>query len=307
MNQINQLKESQPVSPDRLIRGVVYVCIAFFMFTAMQALGKTVAGQHDAMEMAFYRGLFAIIPCLIYIAATRQYHLLKTKMPVTLMLRVVIGSIGVVMTLAASQYLPIANATVIFFMSTLLIPVLSYFVLREKIGPHRWIAVAIGMTGVIIAAQPSAQMTLIGVALALGAATVHATIQVLIRSMKSESTFTITFDFFLSGILLGGAAMPWVYDPLDTRSALVMLGIGITGGLGQYFLTSGFKMAPASFLGPFNYTGLIWATLFDIVIWHHIPGYPVFMGGAIIIASNFYIIYRERLAEKRRLQDIKNH
>jgi drug/metabolite transporter (DMT)-like permease len=293
---------SQP-KPDQLIRAVVHVCIAFFMFTAMQALGKLLVDSHDAMEIAFYRGLLAAIPCLIYVMVTRQYHLLKTKMPITLMLRVLIGSAGVVMTLGAAQYLPIANATVLFFMSTLLIPVLSHFVLHEKIGPHRWIAVAIGMTGVLIAMQPSAQMTLIGVALALGAATVHAIIQVLIRSMKSESTFTITFYFFLSGIVLGGVFMPWVYDPLDMDSAILMLGIGITGGLGQYFLTSGFKMAPASFLGPFNYTGLIWATMFDIMIWQHVPGYPVFLGGAIIIASNFYILYREKLAEKRKAQE----
>jgi len=304
---MDDLDAQELEQPDRLIRGMIHVCTAFFMFTAMQALNKLLVGKHDVFEISFWRNSIALIPCLIYVLTTRKFHLLKTSMPKTLTLRVVIGTIGLILTFAAAQALPIANATVLFFMSTLLIPVLSYFILKEKIGPHRWIAVAIGMTGVIIAAQPTPEVTLIGVMLALGAATVQGSIQVLIRSMRSESTFTITFYFFLGGVIIPGIFMPWAFNMPDLHSAILLFGIGVTGGLGQYFLTSGFKMAPASFLGPFNYTGLIWATLFDVMIWSYIPGYPVFLGGAIIIVSNLYILHRERLAERKAKQAEKKH
>ena len=301
------MSHQKPQQKDRVFRGIVHVCTAFFLFTAMQALNKLLVGKHDVFEIAFYRNLIAFIPCLIYVLVTRKYQLLKTSMPGTLALRVIIGTTGLVLTFAAAQELPIANATVLFFMSTLLIPVLAHFVLREQIGLHRWIAVAIGMTGVIIAAKPSPEVTLIGVALALGAATVHATIQVLIRSMKSEPTFTITFYFFLGGIILPGIFMPWAFDMPSLNSAIMLLGIGITGGLGQYFLTSGFKMAETSLLGPFNYTGLLWATGFDIVIWHYVPGWNVFAGAAVIIAAQFYIIHRERMIAKKRTENLSNN
>ncbi|MCB1720396.1 MAG: DMT family transporter [Alphaproteobacteria bacterium] len=284
-----------PPHQDKILHGVAFACAAFFCFSVMSMFNKLLTGQHHVMEIVFYRNLLAVIPCLAYVAFTGKYHLLKSSKPFTLALRVTIGTIGLYLTFAAVQALPMANATVLFFMSTLLIPVLAHFFLKEHIGPHRWIAVAIGMTGVIIVAQPTPDVTTIGIALALGAAICHASIQVLLRALKTQSAFTITFYFFVGGVVVPGLFMPWVANMPDAHSALIMLGIGITGGLGQLFLTLGFQRAPASLLGPFNYTGLIWATGFDIWIWHIVPGWPVFVGGAIIIASNLYILYREKL------------
>ncbi len=288
--------------PDQIYKGILYACTAFFMFTAMSALNKLLVGQHNAVEVAFYRNFLCLIPSTLYILLTRRPELLKTTMPVAMTARVLIGTLGLVFTLAAVQYLPISNATVLFFTSTLLIPVMAHFFLKEHIGLHRWIAVGIGMTGVIIVAQPSAQMTLIGVALALGAAFVHATIQVLIRAMKTENPFTITYYFFLGGFILPGIAMPFIAHIPSWDAIPILLGVGLTGGLGQYFLTRGFQMAPASLLGPFNYTGLLWATLFDVVIWGYIPGWSIYAGGFIILSAQLYIIHRERQVAKSKRQ-----
>ena len=104
----------------------------------------------------------------------------------------------------------------------------------------------------------------------------------------------------LGGTLIPAVVMPWVASVPSYHDMLLFLGVGLSGGLAQYFLTSAFRLAPASVISPFNYTGLIWASLFDILIWNAIPGWPVFIGGSIIMASNFYIIHRERLAEKRK-------
>jgi drug/metabolite transporter (DMT)-like permease len=293
--------KAEPEKADYIFKGIAYACIAFFCFTIMQAFNKLLVEQHNAVEIGFYRNLLAVIPCTIYVLATKQYGLLKTKMPGTLAMRVGIGTIGLILTLAATQALPLADATVIFFTSALLIPVLAHFFLKEHIGPHRWAAVFIGMSGVLLVAQPSGQVTLYGVILALSAATVHAIIQILIRAMRSENPFTITYYFFLIGTIFPALFLPWVGHMPSAETLPFLIGVGITGGMGQYFLTRGFQMAPASLLGPFNYTGLIWATGLDIVLWHYIPGWPVFVGGAIIIASNFYIIYRERKKKAQKL------
>lgn len=287
--------------PDRNLKAILHVCAAFFMFTAMQAFNKKLTGIHHVVEIAFYRNLMALIPCIIFVLMTRRYSLLKSGMPAVLTARATIGSIGLILTFAAAQALPLSNATVIFFTSTLMIPVFAHFFLKERIGRHRWIAVGIGMIGVIIVAQPTAEMTTIGVALALSAATIHAIIQVLIRAMKSENTFTITFYFFLTGVILSGVLMPFVATMPTAETIPYLLAIGVTGGLGQLFLTSGFKMAEASLLSPFNYTGLIWATLLDVLIWSYVPGWPVFLGSAIIMGSYFYILYREKTQNKDKI------
>ncbi|MCK5375150.1 MAG: DMT family transporter [Alphaproteobacteria bacterium] len=284
---------------DQIMRGIIYVCIAFFSFSVMQAFNKMLTGQHHAVEIVFYRNIIATLPCIIYIIATKKYALLKTNMPVALTFRVLIGVLGLILTFLAVQRLPLSDATVLFFFSTLLIPVLSVFILKESIGMHRWIAVSIGMIGVILVAQPRGDIALIGIIFALGAAIVHAFTHVLIRSMKEENPFTITFYFFFGGMILTGIFMPFVATMPTAHSMPLLLCIGISGGIGQYFITRGIQLAPASLLGPFNYTGLIWMIGLDILIWDYIPDWPVFLGGAIIVSSKFYIIYREKLSAKK--------
>ena len=281
------------IQPDRPLKGILFVCSAFFMFTCMSMLGKLLTGIHSPIEIGFYRNLSALIPCAIYIAITRKTNLLKTTKPATLLARTTIGSIGLLLTIAAVQELPIADATVLFFTSTLILPILAIVFLKETISIHRWSAIALGMIGVIIVAQPSGQMTLLGIALALAAAVTHASINALLRALRNENPFMITFYFFLSGVVISGIFMPFIARMPTPQSALIMLAIGATGSLGQYFITRAFAMAPASLLNPFAYTGLLWAVLFDITIFGIIPTWTTLLGAAIIISASLYIAYRE--------------
>lgn len=88
--------------------------------------------------------------------------------------------------------------------------------------------------------------------------------------------------------------MPFVAAPiLSWFEAGLFLMLGVSGGCAQLCLANAHRHAPASLIAPMNYTGLIWATLFDITIWAKIPAWPVYVGGAIIISSSLFIIYRE--------------
>jgi len=79
----------------------------------------------------------------------------------------------------------------------------------------------------------------------------------------------------------------------------LIIGIGISGSLGQFFLTSAFRSAPASVVAPLNYAGLVWASLLDIIFWKHIPNITIYVGAAIIIASQAYILHREKTERRR--------
>jgi drug/metabolite transporter (DMT)-like permease len=206
-----------------------------------------------------------------------------------------VGVGGLFTTFAALDHLPISDATVLFMTSNLIIPVLAFFFLKEHVGPYRWAAIAIGFCGVVLVAGPTGQMSFFGVFLALGAACFHASIQTLLRKLKNENAFTVTFYFILGGTLVPALAMPWYASLPDTHNSLLFVALAISGGLAQYCLTSAFKYAPATVLAPFNYTGLLWATGLDILIWSYVPGWPVFVGAAIIIGAKLYILHRERV------------
>lgn len=290
---------------DRIFKGILHVCAAFFLFTVMQALGKLLAGRHGPVEIAFYRNLIALIPCVFYVVYTRRFHLIVPQMPKTVALRALVGTIGLVLTFGAVQALPVANATVLFFTAALMITMLAHFLLKEQIGAYRWAAVIFGFCGVLFVAQPSPAVTAMGIVMALGAAGAQAAVQIMLRAMRGESVFTVTFYFFLVGTILPGIFMPFIAQAPDLQSLGLLLAIGMLGGAAQYLLTKGFQYAPASLLAPFNYTGLIWATGLDILLWQHVPGWNVYAGAAIIIAAQLYILHRERLKSQAAQQAVK--
>ncbi len=279
---------------DNPIKAITFVCTAFALFAVMGMFSKLLAGIHHPLELSFYRNLVALIPACAFIVIKKRYDILKVKRPITMLGRTIIGTIALLLTLAAMQEIPLADATVLFFISTLLTPVFAVIFLKEIVGIQRWAAVFIGLAGVIIVAQPSGNTTIMGIAFALGAGTGHALVHIFLRLLKNENTFTTTFYFYVAGFLIPIAFMPFIATIPTPESIMLLLGIGITGSLAQYFLTTGFSMAEASLLSPFNYTGLLWATLFDITIWQVAPSLNVWIGASLIITANLYIIYRTR-------------
>jgi drug/metabolite transporter (DMT)-like permease len=92
--------------------------------------------------------------------------------------------------------------------------------------------------------------------------------------------------------------MPFIAKIPGPNEWILFGTVGISGGLAQFFMTSAFRLAPAGVISPLNYTGLIWAMIFDILFWNDMPGIGVFMGAGIIIASQAYILHRERVHKK---------
>lgn len=278
---------------NKTIQGIIFVCIAFFSFTVMSMFNKMLVGVHHPFEIMFYRNLIALIPCLVYVVMTAKWHYFKAEKPKLVLMRGAIGCVSLFCTLSATQHLPMSTATTLFFTSTLMVPIMAVLFLKETVGWHRYVAIGIGMTGVIVAAQPSPVVTLIGVTFALFAGLGHASIQVLLRYLRQEKTLTVMLSFFGIGVVGGLFFMPFIASTPTPESALILLGVGVSGGVGQYFLTRGFQMAEANLLSPFNYTGLLWSMLFDVTIFGLVPTVTTLVGAGLIIASSSYIVHRE--------------
>lgn len=274
--------------------------IAYFLLTLMNMLAKILVEDHHILEIAFYRNLVSVIPLLVFILMTRRYHLFKTAKPKALAARAVIGTISLVVTFWAFALLPMAETTVLLFTATLIIPALAYFILQEKVGIHRWSAIIIGFLGVLaIVGLKGFTGTWLGIGVAIAAALMHASLGLLLRFMKTESPVTVTFYFVLTGMVMTGVCMPFVASVPSGFNLLLLVGTGIAGGIAQFCLTAAIKYAPIAVTAPISYTGLVWATGFDIIIWSVVPGWPVFIGAFVVIAANLYVIYREH--KKNRL------
>ena len=278
-----------------LFKGIAFGLAAFFSFAVMSACGKFLSENHSIFEISFYRSAIAILPILFLLSEAGNLKLLKVKNPGLLALRTIIGNIGMILTFGAVSYLPMADATLLFLSAALITPILAFIFLSEKMGWRRWAAVIFGFIGVAIVLQPTGNTHIIGVVLALGAAFTHSSIQVLLRALKDENYITVIFYFTLGGIIMTAPFMPFTATEFETANeAITILIVGLSGLWGQIFLTRALSLAPANSISPFNFSGLLWATLFDVLIWSYIPGWPVFIGAFMMIAAKIYILHRER-------------
>ena len=287
---------------ENLLKGIGLALMAFFLFSLMSAAAKFLSDTHHVAEIAFYRNAIFLLPLLGYILIKKDRTLFKTTKPYAVTFRAVVGSISLIVTYAAFAALPMADATVLLFASSIITPVIVHFALKEHIGIYRCIAIIIGLGGVFLMAAPTGAVNPIGVILALAAATMHAMMYSTLRYLKTEDSLTVTFYFILAGVLIPGLFfMPFVAAPiLNSFELALFLLLGLSGGCAQLCLANAHRHAPASLIAPMNYTGLVWATAFDIMIWKHIPGATVYIGGAIIIASSLFIIYRENKSDKQK-------
>jgi len=273
---------------------------AFFMFTIMNVFAKLLSTNHSVIEIAFYRNLIASVPFLImvFVLGDRDILVIRSQ-PVAIGFRAVFGSITITTTFAAYSLMPMADTTALLFTSSLFIPFLSLIFLREIVGPYRWSAVVIGFIGVVIMLRPSGEFYALGVAVAMIAALMQAILQVVLRYLGGhERPETITFYFFVIGTLVTALPLPFVAVKITMTEVPLLFGMGLSGAAAQWLLSTAFRNAPAAIVTVFNYSGIVWATLFGWMIWNDWPLPHVMAGAAVVIASNILMIWRESRLQK---------
>jgi drug/metabolite transporter (DMT)-like permease len=282
--------------PQRVALGIALRVAAMACMACLSALVKWTGGRGaPVFEIIFFRNTFAFVPLLLYVWRTSGFSVLKTRRPLGHLARSVVGLSGMVCGFSAVQHLPLTEATALQFASPLFMTALSALLLHEPVGRHRWGAVIVGFVGVLIMARPApGHMNLLGVTLGVLSALGAAGAMVAIRQITdTEKGPTIVFYFTLGGALLGlvGSAFHWVTpDPL-TLAALITA--GLIGGVGQLFLTEALRNAPIGVIAPFDYTQLVWASVFGLVIWGELPQPLTLVGAAIVAGSGVYILQRE--------------
>jgi drug/metabolite transporter (DMT)-like permease len=278
-------------------RGMLLMLASVALFSLMDAALKTLSAHYPPFQVAALRGLSSLPFVLAWaLWSVGAMPLLRVRWPLHL-LRGVLGIAMMASFVYALKRLPLSTAYSIFFVAPLLITALSVPILGEKVGPRRWMAIAIGLVGVLVVLRPTGAgvMSMAGLAVlvaAAGYAVSAITVRVLART---DSTQAITF-WLLALMALGAGALAfpnWV--PLRAQDAWIIAGIGVAGALGQYTITEAFRLGEASLIAPLEYTALLWGVLLDLTLWGVLPDAVTWLGAAIIIASGLYLIRREKV------------
>ena len=279
------------------MRGIFAMLAAVAFFAVMDAQLKLLAGHYGPMQVAFLRGVtslpFVLLPVLV------RGRLARLR-PVNVRLHVARGALSVLMLgsfIFAVRESSLATTYSIFMCAPLLVAALSAPMLGERVAGAQWGAITVGLTGVLLMIAPrgGGEWVSLGALAAVVAVATYALSVVTLRLLARTDT-TASMVFWFSVLLSVGAGLLAIPDwvPLAADHWPLLLGIGITGALGQHFITEAFRHAPAAVVAPFEYTALLWGVTLDLVIWHVLPGAVTLAGGTIVIGAGLYLLARER-------------
>ncbi|MCY7354964.1 MAG: DMT family transporter [Lysobacter sp.] len=271
--------------------------IAIALFALMDAGLKLLAPHYPSMQVAALRGASSLPLVLVWVALTVGARgLLRVHWPLHL-LRGVLGVAMMAGFVYGLRALPLSTAYAITFVAPLLVTAMAVPILKEKVGPRRWTAIAIGLVGVLVVLRPTGEgmLTLSGLAILLAAVCYSAgaiTVRIL---AQRDSTQAMVF-WLMTIIAIGAgafAAHAWI--PIRAQDWWVIAGIGVTGTLAQVALTEAFRRGEASLIAPLEYTALLWSVMLDISLWGVLPERVTWFGIGIIVVSGLYLLRRERV------------
>ncbi len=277
------------------LRSIVAMLLAVGFFSLMDTVLKLLAGAYPSMQVAALRGLCALPLVVVYVAWRGDGRtLFQVRWPLHL-LRGVIGVLMLTMFTYGLRDLPLAEAYTLFFIAPLLITALSVPVLKEKVQRVHWIAIGVGMVGVVVALRPSADAFFTWGALAVLVAAACYAVSAIAGRLLSRTDSSASLVFWSTAMMSVGAgvlALPgWV--PVRDEHLGLLLALAATGFLGQLAITEAFRHGQASAVAPFEYSALAWGLGLDWVLWQTLPTAHTMAGAAIIIASGLYLIRLE--------------
>ena len=273
----------------------MFVAVAAFSF--MDALLKLFAAHYPPMQVTAIRGAaslpFVVLP-LWY--AGRLGELKPTRLGLHLF-RGVLGIIMLATFVLALREAPLASVYSIYMAAPLLIAALAAWWLKEKVDGGRWLAIVIGLIGVIVILQPRPDgLPMIAGIAAVASALCYALAAITARVLtRTERSSAMVFTFLMIITLVAGAlALPgWV--AIRPSDGWLIVAIGGLGAAGQHYITEAFRHAPAAVVAPIEYTALLWGIAIDWVAWSVLPGGMMLGGASLVIAAGLYVAWRERV------------
>lgn len=274
-------------------RGIFFMLLAVGWFSAMTATAKHLTADYSIFQIIFFRN-FVPLPFVFALLVTRGgLGALRSQRPGLQVLRNATTFCSHSLLFIALGHLALSDATAIQFSSPLIITALSALILRETVGPRRWIAVIFGFLVVLYIVAPEGDFHWASLVLLL--ATFCYGLMVIMTRLLSrrDSVAVIFFYMTLIGTLISGMTLPWTWITPSLPDLSLLVLVGFFGAFAQLCLVTAVSKAPPPVVAPFEYTLMLWAIGFDLLLWGVLPDSRALIGGAAIAAAGLYIAQRE--------------
>ena len=294
--------------------GIVCIIGAVLILSTSDVIIKWLSPRYALHQIMFVRAAIALAVTILFVYFEGGTQILRTKRPVLHVVRALLIVAANMFFFLGLASMPLADAMAIFFVSPIIITILSQPVLGERVGPVRWLAVCIGMCGVIVMLRPGTGVFTITALLPLMAAVCYACMQMLTRKL-GITTKAATLSFYIQVTFLSVSAIvglsigdgkfagsgnitlefllrAWQWPSIIDAMFLSLCGVLVA--FGGYLMSQAYRVAQATVVAPFEYVGLPLAVFWGYQIWGDWPDTITFIGGALTVSAGIMVFYREQ-------------
>ena len=299
-------------------KGIIFILLGMLAFAVQDSIMKYIYSFVSLYEVYLIRTLVSLIIILLFLQITKKPIVFKTQYPVLTFCRVILFFFGFSFFYISLTVLPLATATALFFVTPFLITIFAKFILKEQIGPRRWLAVIIGFIGVYIILSPDFDnfdyMSLTPILCAF-----CYSLSMIIIKMTSEkdSVYTQTFAFYIGAVIISLVFYftfgDGKYDTIDhpasqfifrewfnnlENSIFFMVATGFTASAAFLLVFSAYRIASPAVVSPFEYSILLWSTLSGWFFFNEVPELKTLIGMILIVCGGIYIFIREKVQDQ---------
>ena len=276
------------------MKAIIFNISAWMLLPFMDGLAKFLSQDIHFLQVVwgryFFMALFAIIITFIFF----NRHFSFPRGINIQILRSLFLFLSTVFFFYAISVISLPEALTLAFISPIIATILSAIILKEKVGPRRWIAVLMGFVGVLIVIRPGFNEINIATVSAVGAGICYAFYIISTRKLSEIDSPLMTLIFTgLSGAIVITLVVPFFWTWLSIFQWLILISLAAIGTLAHLLLILSLNYAEASKLAPLSYSEIIMNVIIGYYFFGDFPNQWIWIGLAIIIASGVYISLRE--------------
>lgn len=275
-------------------KGALLALLAFAIFATHDVIVKVLGGIYSPFQIVFYSVLLSFPLAMIMLMRDATPGTLVPVHPWWLALRTGAAVATGVSAFYAFSVLPLAQTYAILFAAPLLITILAIPVLGETVRIHRWMAVLVGLAGVLVVLRPGQTDLSLGHLAALVAAVGGSLASIVVRKIGSDERPVVMLLYpMMATFIIMACALPFAYKPMPIEH-LGMLGIiAAFAWVAGRLVIAAYQAGEAAIIAPMQYSQIIWASIFGYLFFDEVIDGATALGAAIIIASGLYIVLRE--------------
>ena len=275
-------------------KGALFALMAFGVFSTHDVVVKILGGIYSPFQIVFFSVLLSFPLAMVMLIRDAVPGTLVPVHPWWLALRTGAAVVTGVSAFYAFSVLPLAQTYAILFAAPLLITVLAIPVLGEKVRLRRWMAVLVGLGGVMVVLRPGSTELTLGHLAALAAAIGGSLASIVVRKIGSEERPVVMLLYpMLVNFVVMAVALPFVYVPMPIEHLGLLAVIAVFAWIASRLVIAAYQAGEAAIIAPMQYSQIIWASLFGYLFFDEVIDQATAIGAGIIIASGMYIVLRE--------------